>query len=755
MWLRWLPWRFIVRRAAKTHGFMDPVTVLSQLQQFSQPGEVVMPTEILRLGYIMQARGLMNGQAIQHNLDWVWPFWAKRQFNPRDPAFVPRAFSMTHINLTHRNWTAVGMPGFAGYPLVDPRGLVTPFYDSWSLDFWIVTENKKDLIPAELDSIKQELLFDPGLTVMTAAAHEGLELRCAASVQGLKDSQPFLRLEVQGRADRKAWLAVSVRPYNPEGVSFIHDISLLNDRKGWQINKKQKIFLEQPWESHSFSQYKDGDVYRNLPSSDSLTEICCPVGLATAAALFEIMPRQTREVSIHIPLTAEVPDTDSVFIDASAETGMLWSENLRSTADLHIPDERCRFLYEAALRSIVLHAPHEVYPGPYTYKHFWFRDAVLICYAMLCSGLTEKVEKIIEVFWKRQTITGYFHSQDGEWDSNGQVLWLLHKFCLLTNRPPKPEWLAPIRNAVRWIQKKRVPPKPGLLHSGLFPAGFSAEHLGPSDFYYWDDFWGAEGLASAAWLLEKYGEKEEARKIKQESRNFMTSIEESLKKVSRVLGSAAMPASPYRRMDAGAVGSVVAGYPLRLWEENDARLLETVNYLKENCFLDGGFFHDIAHSGINPYLTLHVAQVFLRAGNPEYYPALQAIARLATSTGQWPEAIHPQTRGGCMGDGQHIWASAEWIMMMRNLFVREEAGRLILASGIPEEWLKEKNTLKWGPAATEFGKVGVEIQCGEKEISVRWEALWFAEEPAVEIRLPGRKTETVPRGQREFLFARR
>ena len=51
--------------------------------------------------------------------------------------FIPRAFSITHVNLTHRNWTAIGVPDRDFLPIVDPRGLVTPLWDGWSLDGWI------------------------------------------------------------------------------------------------------------------------------------------------------------------------------------------------------------------------------------------------------------------------------------------------------------------------------------------------------------------------------------------------------------------------------------------------------------------------------------------------------------------------------------------------------------------------------------------------------------------------------------------
>jgi hypothetical protein len=148
MWLKWLPWRFIVRKVARQHGFVDPLTILAQFQNFAQPSDVMAPRELMREGVVLQARGLMNSQAIQHNLDWVWPYWAEQQFDPSSKSFIPRAFSLTQINLTHRNWTAVGIPGIDEFPIVDPRGLLTPFYDSWSLDAWIITTGTDLLVPS-------------------------------------------------------------------------------------------------------------------------------------------------------------------------------------------------------------------------------------------------------------------------------------------------------------------------------------------------------------------------------------------------------------------------------------------------------------------------------------------------------------------------------------------------------------------------------------------------------------------------------
>ena len=198
-----------------------------------------------------------------------------------------------------------------------------------------------------------------------------------------------------------------------------------------------------------------------------------------------------------------------------------------------------------------------------------------------------------------------------------------------------------------------------------------------------------------------------------------------------------IPASPYRRMDAGAIGSLAGGYPLQILPAEDPRLADTAAFLRENCFVGGGFFQDMIHSGINPYLTLHVAQVLLRDGDSRWFDLLQVVARLASSTGQWPEAVHPRTGGGCMGDGQHMWAAAEWVMAIRNAFVREEDERPIIGSGLPAHWLESGQPLSFGPAATRWGTIALAFEPSHPNMTVRWHATWRDQPPDLEIRLLG------------------
>ena len=728
VWLKWFPWRFIVRRVARAHGFLDPIALLARLRRFAQPSEVHEPIELLRAGVVLHARGLINNRVIQHNLDWVWPYWVERQFDPKDDAFVPRAFSFTLINLTHRNWTAIGLPDCPELPIVDPRGLLTPFFDGWSLDGWILTEDGRSLLPSRSASSVQRIDLGESLAVKTKMHQDNLSLITQAEVQ-LEADTPTCRMKLKACAGTKAWAIVALRPYNPEGVSFIHEVALSPDRMTWTIDGRRTVEFSAPADRHHVSRYRDGDVYSHLRDLTEGKQVKGDAGMATAAALFKLEPDKPRDIVVSVPLKIDRSQTHL--------TNSSWHEIMRNRCELHIPDEDFQMLYDVALRTLVLNSPGDVYPGPFTYKRFWFRDAAFILHALLCAGFIDRAERALDRFPDRQNAFGFFHSQDGEWDSNGEALWIIYRFCRLTGRPPKDNWWKSILRGARWISKKRLSDDHDSPHSGLLPAGFSAEHLGPNDYYYWDDFWGISGLHAAAGLAESVGHNKAKEEFLDEATAFSAAVNRSLNKASRRLGRPAMPASPYRRLDSGAIGSLAAGYPLQLFPPEDTRLLDTVDFLLADCFVDGGFFHEMIHSGINAYLTLHVAQILLRAGNPRYFDLMTSVAEFASPTGQWPEAIHPRTRGGCMGDGQHVWAAAEWVLMIRNCFVREEGNHLILGSGIPQRWLGGRSTLSFGPAPTSFGMLRLSIEPKRDKIAVSWQGAWHAEPPVIKVHVPG------------------
>jgi len=709
---------------------------MARMRRFSQPSEVAEPLELLRAGIVFHARGLVNTRAIQHNLDWVWPYWVVRQFDPGDPSFIPRAFSFSHVNLTHRNWTAVGLPNCAQYPIVDPCGLLTPLHDGWSIDCWIVGGDEP-LVPSRRADVEQHLELSPRLAVQTRSSGPGCSLELDASVVH-RDGRPCVRLVASARGGASRALAIAVRPYNPEGVQFIDRLGPLDGDTGFRVNDTTDVALEPAADSMHFDTYSRGDVFHALPQDGAArTSVRCPVGMATGAALYWLDDRDGhRQVVVTVPLGEGAHGT------AGTAT---WAEAHAGAAALEVPDARLRFLHDAARTTLVLHSVEDIVPGPYTYRRFWFRDACLILHALLASGYHARARQALDRFPQRQRASGYFQSQEGEWDSNGQVLWVYGRFCELTGESPAPEWLDAIERGVRWIARKRLRADAGPGIAGLLPAGFSAEHLGPNDYYYWDDWWALAGLRAAEPLLARAGRRRAAERARREARSLRVAIEASLRGIPRERSGGAMPAAPGRRMDAGAIGSLVVDYPLHLLPPGDPAVMRTVDYLVGHSFHDGGFFQNMIHSGINAYLTLDIAQTLLRAGQPHRaWPLIRRVAELASPTGQWPEAIHPATGGGCMGDGQHVWAAAEWVMAMRTLFLREEGETLVLGCGLPREWLDRDERLAFGPTATAWGPVRVVIECCDGSRTLHVEATWRGRPPRLRACVPGMRETDVP-----------
>ena len=153
---------------------------------------------------------------------------------------------------------------------------------------------------------------------------------------------------------------------------------------------------------------------------------------------------------------------------------------------------------------------------------------------------------------------------------------------------------------------------------------------------------------------------------------FSADIRHSLEIVADRLGKNFIPASPSRPFDESAIGFVSGIYPLDITDIFPLAFSTTLNEFTDRFVDDRGFFHPIIHSGYNPYLTLQIAHAFLLNDQPQRaWQIAETIFRQCPSPYSLPEAIHPKTGGGAMGDGHHGWAAAEIVLFLLDCLVRE------------------------------------------------------------------------------------
>ncbi len=446
----------------------------------------------------------------------------------------------------------------------------------------------------------------------------------------------------------------------------------------------------------------------------------CPAGLATTvlALPFTLTAGERWETTVLMPVDspAERPAIQTVVPRWRDRASRRWTETLSSAMRVDLPDKRLQSAFEANCSYLLLmHDRESITPGPFTYHRFWFRDAAYLVHALGKVGFAQQAEEVLRSFPRRQRPDGYFRSQDGEWDSNGQAIWALVEHLWLTrDRVYLADVYPAIRRGAEWIERKRRETE-----NGLLPAGLSAEHFGPPDVYYWDDFWGLAGLRGAADAAEVLGHDADAARFRAAYESFWQDVRRSLEADAQRLGQPILPASPNRRPDAAMIGSLAACYPLRLLDPEDEALANTLAAIRRDHFVEQAFFQPHSHTALGTYLTLHVAHCLLYGRSPDAWPILQWFLDHASPTWTWAEGINPRSRRGGMGDGHHGWALADFLLLVRDSLLFEERNRLVITPLLPSGWSEPGRRIRVQNAPTHFGRVGFEITYGENGARLR------------------------------------
>jgi hypothetical protein len=620
------------------------------------------------------------------------------------------------MNVTHRNWTGVGSPECNIEPIIDPAGLITPFKDGWSIDIWI--KKGDEIFFPSRHNVTQELINN---FPIVKTSYKYSEIRCSNTVY-TSESTLVIDTEINNEGDEENFfeLVFAIRPYNPEGISLVKEIEYFAAGCIIKVNKCNEIFLPGIPDEFSVSNFTEGDAAGLTEKGRPGTRysVYCKYGLATAAAVYRqtMLPNTAKGFKTLVKL-----ESTNSSVPSLKDHIAYWKDLTGRGIQINTPEKKVNNIFEASVAALLmLTDKDEIMPGPFTYHQFWFRDAAYMLNALDKTGYPDFSKKVIDSFKKHQDDDGYFRSQKGEWDSNGQAIWTIYQHYIISgNTDIISQNFNECYKAIKWIEKKRQNNK----FSGLLPAGLSAEHLGLSDYYYWDNFWslaGIDAFINMCRILKKEKEKESAQS---QFNGYFKSVNDFINDKCRQLPSNIITAGPARNADCGMIGSICAIYPLALPIDPETAL-NTLDYIYSNYFTDGLFFQNFIHSGKNIYLTIQTAHAYLLLGKREQFLKIMCkVTEAATPVFNYPEAIHPRTQGGVMGDGHHGWAAAEYILAVRDAFlyetVRNNKAELIFFSGIPPEWFSAENELFIKNAPASAGTISAFIKISGQSVTIK------------------------------------
>ena len=476
-----------------------PESSIRQFQiagQFSDVDGRGFPKELFLLSAPVIVRGLLNFAVLQMQRDWLFPFWVHKQLDPKSESFIPRSQNPLLVNVTHRNWTMVGTPNGVHEAVVDPCGLATPLPREWSIDTWLIVDDRvffPSLSAGGAQTIESNF---PYLTTRFAVDGVGLTLEHFAAPTNHAFDVLFAKTAVTNNSSKtkNGAILIAIRPFNPEGVAPVSSIEFRMPRIAHVNKTTGVVFAEMP-DRVFCSSLKDGDLARaveqrglSLLKDKSQTSSSCERGLAHAVAAFnfELAPGEEKSVHYSIALEGEpairrrgTKQTWKVsFEKRKSDQQSKWEKELLAGAGFEFADKKIQAVFEASrLALIELNDSNFISPGPFLYHHFWYRDAAPMIRALDMLGFHKRSRQVIDAFPERLTPDGFFRGPDGEWDSNGAVLWTVHQHFLLNRQHLwLKNWYPNLRRAALWIARKRK-----LSDNGLMPPSLSAEHLGTVD----------------------------------------------------------------------------------------------------------------------------------------------------------------------------------------------------------------------------------------------------------------------------------
>lgn len=706
---------------ARIQHFESPFRLLRAISRLGAEGSIPVPPELMPMGARVLAQGYLNRVAMPRLSDWLLPPWMRRQSDPASPLFVPRSVSNLFLNQTSRSWTALGLPGATHRTesMVDRSGLLTAVPSGPSLDWWAEVEGSDLGIMAPGNYEVQQRLQGGMPVVVSAFEAGGLRVQSEAWLLPLEMCDwAAMQVVLFNIADLplRGTFRFALRPYNPEGISPIYELSYYGHTL--RADGRPGPFTWPRPEGWQLSDLRSGDLFARVsgPPKQGTRDMIDPRGFAHAVLeySFNIEPWEEAEFLAFIPARDDpvsdaarserrlfnVPDLAALpkplphplaYSRAKAATMLEWRALLDGGMRVQLPHRDLQESWEAnRAHLLALHDGDTITPGPDLYHTFWFRDAAYMVHALSTHGYIEAARRLLHGFLSHQKRDGTFVSQSSEWDGTGQVLWTVAQHL---DMHPDPTLLEEMRGAlVRAAHALATQ----LRHSGgLMPPGIASEHFGPPDRYYWDDFWSLAGLRAAAHLFG-------ANWIRDAADDLQTTLEEQLARDAAVLGGA-LPAAPGRGIDLGAVGSLVAWYPLGIFGADSPYLPATLRAIQEKLFYEGALFVNTGHSGWGTYLNMRLAGCFGLLDPEDGWQLTRWLLAHSSPTYNWPEAIHTRSGEGSTGDGHHGWASAEWLLLVRSLLLREDKDTLHIAPGVPLAWLASHGALSVENAPTRFG----------------------------------------------------
>ena len=681
-------------------------------------------------------------------------------------------------------WTIVGAPDDEKEALVNEEGMIEVDDGSFSVEPFLRANG------ALVTWADAELSFElaegwlPIPTVTWRTPGLALEITAfAAGDAGASTLHASYRIQNVGADATRATLFLAIRPFQVSppwqslniagGPTAVRDLE--RDGRVVRVNGEKLVVSLTPPGGFGAARFEEGPITDwlregRLPPSARLHD---PAGFASGALeyAFELAPGASATVYVAapfhgsgaLPAEAASPDAVQAFVQARLDASAARWHAMLSRVVLELPpaaEPLARTAKTALAHVLINRDGPKLQPGSRNYARSWIRDGSFETSALLGWGFTREPREFVRWFAGFQREDGYVpccvdeRGADSapEHDSHGEFVFAVrqvHRFtrddAFLREMWPRVvravEYLDSLRRE-RLTGAYRAPEKRA--YHGILPESISHEGYWQNPVHsYWDDFFALRGFEDAAAMAQLVGDAENAARFAALRDEFARDLGVSIVATMELHGLDTVPASvELGDFDPTATAAAIAPVGARALLPETALERTFDRWVAE---VDARREGRASWENYAPY-ELRNVEALVQLGERE--SALRALdflfaGRRPAAWNQWAEIVWSEPANPMfVGDMPHGWVASTYLRALRSLFAyeREADEALVLAAGVPSEWLAGGAPIRVRGLPTYWGALDYELSATD-ERTLRFEIRGGLELPpggiVLEPPLPG------------------
>ena len=441
-----------------------------------------------------------------------------------------------------------------------------------------------------------------------------------------------------------------------------------------------------------------------------------------------LAPEKSAETCFRIPFQ---PVANSAAFDkANARvwldrTASYWRNLMAKAARIEVPCQKATQALLAAHVCQLIASDHGVlHGGEGFYDEFYIRDGGYQMLELEEAGLFDAARNTMAAYLKAQRPDGRFETQQGQFDANGQALWVLWQFYKITgDRAWLKQAYPQMRRAAEWTMRARREAPSDSPFAGILPnAVADGEFLWDGKYHIVGyDFWNLRGLLCVADAARELGEQTDAQRFQQEAEDYRRAIDAVWQKT----GLAWFPPSWEK---AGTHwGNTELLWPTELFARDDARvsaLLDEVRGRHGGGFCEGTMrWTGSKEPVIHPYLSSYTTMASLiRGEHDQFVEEFYWYLLHSTASHAFPEGIYFGRRFAWSDTIPHATGAANFAFLLRHALVHERGEELHLLLGAPDWWLENGREIRVERAPTHFGVLNLHLRGTAKGVEVKLDA---------------------------------